>query len=144
MSAFKNISQALIDRYRAGAFFTELLTIYENEAFNSVTKPKPSISTAWASVLIVPNQPSVESVGDGGMDGHTGFMQIDLNYPANAGAGSVVTKADNVAQYFKAGTRLAYGGQQVQIQSCGRSQGRPVDGWYRVSMTINWTAYVPR
>jgi len=50
----------------------------------------------------------------------------------------------NVAQYFKAGTRLAYGGQQVQIQSCGRSQGRLVDGFFRVSMTINWTAYVPR
>lgn len=139
MSAFKNISQALIDRYRAGAFFTDALTAYENAAFT-----KPATSIAWASVFIVPNQPSVESVGDGGMDGHTGFMQIDLNYPANAGAGSVVTKADNVAQYFKAGTRLAYGGQQVQIQSCGRSQGRPVDGWYRVSMTINWTAYVPR
>lgn len=139
MSAFKNISQALIDRYRAGVFFTDALTAYENSAFT-----KPPTTTAWASVFIVPNQPSVESVGEGGMDGHTGFMQIDLNYPTNAGPGSVVTKADNVAQYFKAGTRLAYGGQQVQIQSCGRSQGRPVDGWYRVSMTINWTAYVPR
>ena len=78
------------------------------------------------------------------MDGNTGFLQIDLNYPINAGAGAIVSKADAVAQYFKAGTRLAYGGQQVQIQSCGRSQGRQVDGFYRVSMTINWTAYVPR
>jgi len=136
MSAFKNISQALIDRYRAGAFFTDALTSYENAAF-----VKPSITTPWASVFIVPNQPSVESFE---ADGHTGFMQVDVNYPANTGTGAAITKADSVAQYFKAGTRIAYGGQQVQIQSCGRSQGRPVDGWYRVSLTINWTAYVPR
>jgi hypothetical protein len=139
MSGFKNISQALIDSYRAGAFFTDALTAYENAAF-----VKPANSIAWAAVFIVPNQPVVESVGEGGMDGHTGFMQIDLNYPANSGIGAAITKADNVAQWFKAGTRIALGGQQVQIQSCGRSQGRPVDGWYRVSVTINWTAYVPR
>lgn len=144
MSAFSAISQALINQYRASGAFTDLLTLYENEAFNTTTKPKPSISTPWGAVFIVTNQPTPESAGAGGMDGNTGFMQIDLNYPINAGSGAIVSKADAVAQYFKAGTRLAYSGQQVQIQSCGRSQGRPVDGFYRVSMTINWTAYVPR
>ena len=139
MSAFTQISQALINQYRASGAFSDALTAYENSAFT-----KPATSIAWASVFIVPNQPSVESVGEGGMDGHTGFFQVDLNYPLNAGSGAAIAKADSVAQYFKAGTRIAYGGQQVQIQSCGRSQGRPVDGWYRVSLTINWTAYVQR
>jgi hypothetical protein len=139
MSAFTNISLALIARYRSGAFFTDALTSYENVAF-----AKPAISAPWASVFVVPNQPTIESVGEGGVDGHTGFMQVDINYPSNGGSGAAITKADSVAQYFKAGTRVAYGGQQVQIQSCGRSQGRPVDGWYRVSLTINWTAYVQR
>ena len=144
MSAFLSISQALINQYRASAAFTDALTLFENEAFNPTTKPKPSISTPWASVFLITNQPTPESAGAGGMDGNTGFLQIDLNYPLNAGSGAIVAKADYVAQYFKAGTRLAYGGQQVQIQSCGRSQGRLVDGFFRVSMTINWTAYVPR
>jgi hypothetical protein len=139
MSGFTNISLALIGQYRSGAFFTDALTAYENASF-----PKPAITSAWAAVFIVPNQPTIESVGDGGMDGHTGFMQIDINYPSNGGTGAAIAKADSVAQYFKGGTRIAFGGQQVQIQSCGRSQGRPVDGWYRVSLTINWTAYVQR
>ena len=139
MSAFSKISQALINQYRASGAFTDPLTAYENAAFT-----KPAASVSWGAVFIVTNQPTPESAGAGGMDGNTGFLQIDLNYPINAGAGAIVAKADSVAQYFKAGTRLAYGGQQVQIQSCGRSQGRQVDGFYRVSMTINWTAYVPR
>lgn len=139
MSGFANISLALIAKYRSGAFFTDSLTAYENASF-----VKPANTTAWAAIFIVPNQPTIESVGDGGMDGHTGFMQVDVNYPSNGGTGAAIAKADSVAQYFKAGTRIAYGGQQVQIQSCGRSQGRPVDGWYRVSLTINWTAYVQR
>ena len=139
MSAFLSISQALVAQYRASGAFTDALTAYENAAFT-----KPAAAVPWAAVFIIPNQPAPESAGSGGMDGHTGIMQVDLNYPVNAGSGAIVAKADSVAQYFKAGTRLAYGGQQVQIQSCGRSQGRPVDGFYRVSMTINWTAYVLR
>ena len=139
MSGFANISLALIAKYRSGAFFADALTAWENKTFTN-----PASTVAWAAVFIVPNQPTIESVGDGGMDGHTGFMQVDVNYPSNGGTGAAIAKADSVAQYFKAGTRIAYGGQQVQIQSCGRSQGRPVDGWYRVSLTINWTAYVQR
>ena len=139
MSAFTQISQALINQYRASGAFTDALTAYENAAFT-----KPAAYVPWGSVFILPNQPTPESAGAGGMDGNTGIMQIDLNYPLDAGSGAIVAKADSVAQWFKAGTRLAYGGQQVQIQSCGRSQGRLVDGFFRVSMTINWTAYVPR
>ena len=139
MSAFLNISQALIDHYRAGAFFTDSQTAWENAAF-----VKPANTQAWSAVFLLPNQPTSESSGAGGGDGHTGIFQIDINYPANSGSVQAMTKADSVSQYFKGGTRIAYGGQQVQILTCGRSQGRPVDGWYRVSLTINWTAFVQR
>lgn len=111
----------------------------ENSPFN-----KPTDQSPWAAVHLLPNQPSVATLGDEGQDAHDGIMQIDLNYPLNTGEAAVTAKADELTDFFKAGKRLAHSGVELTVASCGRSRGREVDGWYRVSMTVTWFARVSR
>ena len=105
---------------------------------------KPTGKTPWAAAFIQMNQPSVATLGAEGQDAHDGFLQIDLNYPLNTGEAAVTAKADELTDFFKAGKRLAHSGVELMVTSCGRSRGREVDGWYRVSMTIAWRARVSR
>lgn len=105
---------------------------------------KPTDQSPWASAFVLPNQPSVATLGSEGQDAHDGILQIDLNYPLMTGEAAVTAKADELSDFFKAGKRLAHGGVELTVTSCGRSRGREVDGWYRVSMTVTWEARVPR
>lgn len=105
---------------------------------------KPTDQSPWAAVHIFMNQPSVATLGAEGQDAHDGIMQIDLNYPLNTGEAAVTAKADGLTDFFKAGKRLAHSGVELTVSSCGRSRGREVEGWYRVSMTVTWFARVPR
>jgi hypothetical protein len=131
-----NIKGALVSAYVAGAF--GLPTAHENKIF------KPVTGTPWASLFVVPNQPSVGTLGDAGEDNHDGFLQIDLNYPLNKGDGEALSKSDEMRDYFKAGSRHVHSGQVVTVTNCGRSIGRQVDGWYRITLTINWYARTAR
>lgn len=105
---------------------------------------KPTDKSPWASVFVLPNQPLVASLGASGSDAHDGVLQVDLNYPLMTGEQAVMAKADALSAFFKAGKRLAHNGVELTVTSCGRSRGREVDGWYRVSMTVTWEARVPR
>lgn len=111
----------------------------ENSPFS-----KPTDQSPWAAVHIFMNQPSVATLGAEGQDAHDGIMQIDLNYPLNTGEAAVTAKADGLTDFFKAGKRLAHSGVELTVSSCGRSRGREVEGWYRVSMTVTWFARVSR
>lgn len=113
-------------------------------AFPNAPFDKPTGGQPWANVFVLANQPSVATLGHEGEDAHDGILQIDLNYKLLSGTEAVTAKADELTDFFKAGKRLAHGGIEVTVASCGRSRGREVDGWYRVSMTITWSARVPR
>jgi len=115
-----------------------LATAHENEPF--VT---PS-GTPWAKVTVVAADRYPVTLGDQGEDQHDGFMQVDLSYPTDSGTYDVLTKAGVLEVYFKAGRKLTYNGQAVTVLGASRSSGRYVDGWYRVSVTINWYARTSR
>lgn len=131
-----NVQRALI-----GAVATQLAavpTAYENEKF---TKPSDA---KWAEVFFLPNNPSVETLGADGEDRTDGLVQINMNYPVGTGGAAARNDFESIRAAFPAGARPAYNGQEAVILSCGRSSGRVVDGWYRVSITISWYALIPR
>lgn len=134
--SFAKIKSALVSAYETGAF--GLPTAYENRDFDPIN------TGPWAAVYVIPNQPEVATLGSIGTDQHEGILQIDLNYPAGAGDGDVLTKADEIGAVFKAGTYVDHDGQQVYIVGCGRSQGRRELGMYRISLTIEWYARTAR
>ena len=111
---------------------------FENENFT------PPVGEPWAAVFIIPNQPSVATLGDAGDDEHDGIVQIDLNYPTHQGTGLCLQKADFIRENYSAGKRFELEGQEIGITSCGRSSGRQIDGVYTISLTISWWAYTRR
>lgn len=129
--SFNSIPSALIARYRSGAFFTDALTAYPNATFS---KPAPSV--AWASVFVIPATTAPLSIRDS--DEMAGVFQIDLNYPINSGAGGAQAKADAIRAHFKRGTVLS--GVEVGTVSCINLG--PVDGWFRVAISIAYRSFV--
>lgn len=130
--SFNTIPSALIARYRSGAFLTDALTAYPNAAFT-----KPTASTAWASVFVIPATTAPLSIRDS--DEMAGVFQIDLNYPINSGAGGAQAKADAIRAHFKRGTVLS----GVELGTVSVANLGPVDGWYRVAVSINYRSFAP-
>lgn len=138
MSMLK-VRAALAKAFVDGSYFPAADVAWENVAFTPRQGNKP-----WAQWFFLPNQPVVATLGEGGLDQVDGIVQVDLNYPTGNGDGDAMAKYAEIRDDFKAGTRLTYDGQGVKIRSCGRSQGRLVGGYYRVSVTITFFAQVSR
>lgn len=138
-----NVQSALISRL--SGFLNGLQVGYPNKAMSD--KPKPKGSNKWAQISFVPNTPgegAKSELGNSGRDFATGFLQVDMNYAPNTGDGAARDDFEAIRALFPKGSSIAHDGQSVSIKSTGRTQGRDVDGWYRVSVTINWYAQVPR
>lgn len=132
------IESALLKAYKDAAFFTDEKTQFENMAF---THPN---GEPWGAVYFMPSQPDVSTLGTAGTDRIDGVFQIDLNFPQNSGTKDARDKSDAVRNTFTAGRRFSYSGQEVVIASCGRSQGRVVNGFYRIVMSVFFYAHVIR
>jgi hypothetical protein len=103
---------------------------WENKVFD------PAGKAIWARVSHVPNTPTVATLGRGGRDRGTGFVQIDLNVPEGGGDGVFRAWEDYARAFFVAGETFTRNGQTVRVISCGVSQGRNVDNWFRKSITV--------
>lgn len=137
MNAFTNIRTALVTAFRAGSFFTDANTAFENRTFTPGVAP-------WAQLHLMPNAPSATSIGINGIDEHDGVFQAAIYYPNNSGDGAANAKADEIAAVFKAGAAFTSGGQSVVITRTGVGAGRNDAGWYRVVVSIYWRSKVNR
>lgn len=111
---------------------------WENKTLDPGGLPK------WASIFFVPNQASVVSLGTGGLDRQTGFMQIDFNVPQNTGDGAFNAWEDAARAEFIAGKSYTLNGISTIIINAGFGPGRNVDSWFRKSLTISYRADLTR
>lgn len=118
---------------------TGLLTAFENQKFT-----KPDTATPWAAVWYIPNTPSAVTAGAFGQDEATGIFQIDLNYPLYSGTQAQRLMVDKISNSFPSGYDLVYNGFWVRPRAVGRTEGREVDGWWRVSITVTWYSRLNR
>jgi hypothetical protein len=107
-------------------------------AYDNVKMTPPEDGSDWARLTMVPAVISPSSLGAGGRDLHSGFMQIDFNLSHNTGRNGFLVYADTVRQQFVTGKGFTYDGTTVRITSVDRSNVRTVDGYARMSVTINW------
>lgn len=133
---FADINAALVQLYQSAQ--TGLPTFWPSVEYD------PAPGQPHARVFWITNQPIASSVGFGGLDAHTGIMQIDLYYPSGTGIGDAIEAADGIARTFVGGTITTYNTQDVHVLSCGIRQPENTDGWLRVICSIAWAAYVPR
>lgn len=129
--------QCLVRAYTNAS--TGLPTKYENIPFD-----KPVDDSPWAAVWYMPNTPVGVTAGEGGLDEITGIFQIDLNYPLNSGTKAARDMANKVMDAFPQGHNLMYNDAWVRPRQIGRTQGREVDGWWRVSVTVVWYSRLQR
>lgn len=126
-----SIDGALIQAYLD--LCLDLPTAYEGVHF----KPPES---DWAAVFIVPASSDPATLGVNGSDRHTGFMQIDFNTEQGSGRATLIDYAQTVRDAFVAGKWFTQDGQNVRITSVSRTNIREVDGWMRLTVTVNFEA----
>jgi len=115
-------------------------------AYENVENPDlpPTDSSDWAAVFILPATSDFNSLGVNGTDLHTGFMQVDFSVPHGTGRDSLLSYAQSVRDEFVGGKPYTLNSQRTRITTVERSPIRTVDGWTRISMTINWEAETVR
>lgn len=104
---------------------------------------KPT-SSPWAAVHYMPNVPDPVTAGTYGYDEASGLLQIDINVPLNAGTKQSRDLVDKIVNLFPSGHDLMYNDAWVRPRRVGRTQGREVDGWWRVSVTVYWYTRLQR
>lgn len=131
------VRAALVTAFRGGSFFADSKVQWENMKFDPPAE-------AWAAFFFLPSQPEVATLGTAGEDELNGLIQIDLNYPLHSGEKDVAAKFESIRALFRPGYSFAHEGQTVTIRSCGRSNGRVVNNYWRVSVSVFYYAYIIR
>ena len=144
IEAAKDFLSVVVQIGTQGETFADLPIIpvdaiaWENKNFDTQGKE------LWASVFYRPNQPVSRTIGPGGMDEITGFLQIDLNVKSNSGEAELIAWERKARVYFHAGRYFRKNGDSVIATSSGMSQGRHVENYFRKSLTIAFKAHVKR
>lgn len=98
----------------------------------------------WAAIWYFPNSPVSRTIGHGGIDELTGFVQIDINVNLGTGGSKRREWERKGRIYFRPGRSFIYQTQSVTVTQSGMSPGRPADGFFRSSFTINFIGDVKR
>ena len=107
-------------------------------------KFEPPTNALWFRVHYFPTDRARKTLGDLGEDEVDGFVQIDVNVPSDSGEKVQRQQLDILEHIFTSGRVTTYNGQEAVITACKRSPGRDVDGFYRVSLTVDFYARVKR
>jgi hypothetical protein len=100
----------------------------------------PPEGETWIKLTFVPVQPVVATLGSTGSDRVDGFLQADVNTPEGEGEAAAGALVDSIRDRFYAGSHWG----SATIKSCGRSQGRNVNNFYRVSVSIMFYSQLKR
>lgn len=115
MSSLMKIKTALETRLKAIASL--LPTQWENSAFT------PPVDSAYQTVHLLPAEPvnpSILGVAGSEMYREMGIMQVTLVYPARGGAGTALSKAEAIRDWFPRGASYSYGGITAVISRTPR------------------------
>lgn len=131
-----NIQSALLQSYSDGSFGLD----YEkpNTSFAPVT------DEAWAKVSFINSIPIVGTQGSSGDDYFKGSFQVDLMYPLNKGMEVQNAKIESLRTYYEIGRSFTYSGQIITIESCSSVPIGESGGWYKVSVRIDYNAFISR
>ena len=127
------IDQALTQAFIDGAF--GLPIAHENI-------PYVPTDAAYAELSFSPNDITPLTVSD--TDETDGVMQVTLRYPLNQGAMPAKQKAGEIFETFRIGSIFKHLGQTVRIVRARRSSGVAEDGWYAITITLSYRAFLRR
>ena len=111
---------------------------WENRKF------QPPVGSLWAAVFYVPNIPESRTIGLGGIDEITGFIQIDFNVGLDTGDSEFVNWEDKARLYFTSGISFDHGSHSTLVLSSGLGQGRRDGSDYTKSLTVAFKSQLNR
>lgn len=130
------INSALVSAYLAANLYPATRTQMEGKTFTAVQ------GQTWAALTDLPTGREPAAFGGANPVERTGYLQIDINHPANTGTGPVLADADKALAFYVPGKRLEYQGQRVHIRKSDRSQIRVGSPWMTVSIRVYYTAWI--
>lgn len=107
-------------------------------------QPPATLSSPWLSVNFIPSSCTSCTLGDGGLNEFHGVYQIGIHTDTDTGWMAAHKLADKIQQHFSPCTVYQYDDQQVKIDGVNRSGGRIENGWFRVTLSLNWCGYCAR
>lgn len=113
----------------------------------SVAWPSISFSPlteAWVKVSYMPSKSSTQTFGIGGENEQLGILQIDVSIPTNSGDKEQDRILTVLESFYVPGVSVTLNGQPVSFISCDRSNGRHIDGFWRVSLSVGFRARYSR
>lgn len=129
-----DVQSALNDRLNTD--FPTTPVAWENYPFS------PTTGTPYLRAWILPAESDVVTLGPNPVILRTGIFQIDCCYPLGKGWGPAKSKAAEIVEDFKAGTRFVYNGLTVQVDRAWPGPGAiDEQGWYRVPVSIKYSCY---
>ncbi|AUR88714.1 tail-completion protein [Vibrio phage 2.117.O._10N.261.45.E9] len=130
------IEQALVKAY------LDLTLGYPTEYPNHTLAEKPD--DLWVALDNMRGETQPTTLGEAGEDLHSGIFQISLNTAIGKGTAIIHRALDEIANHFPAGTRLVFGNSTVVIMSATLDDGRAVEGYWRVSLSLSYECRQPR
>jgi len=128
------IDQAFVSEFIAGGF--GLPIAHENTAYDA-TNGEP-----YAEIGVLQN--NVTPLTLNSSDQTDGVFQAILRYPSYSGAIAIKQKADEILNHFRFGKTFSFGGIEVKTTALQRQPGINEDGWYKIVLTISYTAIITR
>jgi hypothetical protein len=136
-----------IDRALTQAYISAnvgIATAYPNLPNADGSEFVPPTDALWAAINNVIGQSVVATLGDSGDDNTTGYLQITLNAPINAGMGGINEKRELIRKAFRLGKVFVFNDQEVRIVYMKLS---PVfrNGIYATGVIqLFWSAFIRR
>lgn len=106
--------------------------------------PFATDGAVWCRFIFPGADSTVGSLGPGGVDNVSGFVQLDINCPMDKGDAPCLALADTLKTYFTAQRILTYDSVRLNVRDVSLSSGRIVDGHYRRSVTVYWFTQIAR
>lgn len=103
----------------------------------------PTEAQPWFSYHFLSSQEMPVTLGPDGNDEVNGIIQIDVNYPLNAGEADSRETINALRTCFHPQTISTYG-QPVTILSRNKSGGSSENNFYRIPFTVRWKAQLAR
>jgi hypothetical protein len=93
---------------------------------------------------VVPNVPDTEALGTNARNRYTGFMQIDIGVPLNAGKDEVFAKQEAMTNLFFRGKSIPLVDGNLTIMRTYKATEDAEDDLYRVILRIEFQASLPK
>ena len=135
MSIFRDISAALDSSLNTAATGTAFAVAWENSDYT------PASNAYYMRPTLMPGTTQQAGLGASGLDQHLGVYQVDIVVPASTNKAAAITQADLIAEQFKRGTILTYGGVSLRLSKTSRGTGRVDGAYFTIPVNVTYQSF---